>query len=127
MSLVSRLLESALPVSRWRAALAPLLLTCTLIAACSMTPPTTPEQAYQDKVVADQIDTALGADPTYYYRHVDVRVDSGVALLSGYVWSTEALYNARRIAAGVPGVTRVVDQMELERGGNRGGGHTGSG
>ena len=38
-----------------------------------------------------------------------------------------ALYRAKQIAAGVLGVKRVVNEMELERGGNRGGGHSGSG
>jgi osmotically-inducible protein OsmY len=47
--------------------------------------------------------------------------------LSGYIWDTDALYKAQRIAAAVPGVTRVVDQMELERAGTRGGGHSGTG
>jgi osmotically-inducible protein OsmY len=49
---------------------------------------------------------------------IDVRVDGGVADLSGYVWSADALYQARQIAAAVPGVTRVVtDRLDLERNG----------
>ena len=70
---------------------------------------------------------ALNADPSYFFRHVDVRVDSGVVQLGGYIWSSEALYRAKQIAARVPGVTLVVNDMELERGGTRGGGHNGSG
>jgi osmotically-inducible protein OsmY len=66
-------------------------------------------------VTAEQIYDALNADPTYFFRHVDVQVQQGVVTLGGYVWSTPALYRAEKIAAGVPGVTRVVDQMELER------------
>jgi osmotically-inducible protein OsmY len=108
-------------VSKWSATLA------TLIAACSTSPPKSPEQAYADKATAEQIYAALNADPIYYYRHVDVRVDGGVAQLSGYIWDTDALYRAKQIAASVPGVRRVVNQMELEREGSRGGGHSGSG
>jgi len=60
----------------------------------------------------------LNADPTYYFRHVEVRVDHGIAHLSGYVWSTDAIYGARRIVQSVPGVTGVVtSQLELERNG----------
>lgn len=54
----------------------------------------------------------------YFFRHVDVQVDQGVAQLSGYVWSTDAIYRARTIATRVPGVTGVVtNQLELQRGG----------
>jgi osmotically-inducible protein OsmY len=54
----------------------------------------------------------------YYFRHVDVRVDNGVADLSGYVWSTDAIYAARKIASNVPGVTSVrTNQLQLERNG----------
>jgi osmotically-inducible protein OsmY len=45
-----------------------------------------------------------------------VRVDHGVAHLSGYVWSADAIYHARAITSHVPGVTNVVtNQLELER------------
>ena len=60
----------------------------------------------------------MNADPIYYFRHVNVSVDHGVAQLSGYVWSTDAIYHARYIAQSVPGVTGVVtSQLELERNG----------
>ena len=68
-----------------------------------------------DAVTAEQVYAALNADPIYYFRHVDVNVRDGVATLSGYVWDPQAIYRAQKIAARVPGVTRVVDQMELER------------
>jgi osmotically-inducible protein OsmY len=65
---------------------------------------------------------ALEANPIYYFRDVDVQVDYGVARLSGYVWTTDALYHAQQIARRVPGVAAVRDEMELERQANRGGG-----
>ena len=68
-----------------------------------------------DEVTAEQVHDALDADPIYYFRHVDVHARSGVVTLSGYVWDTHAIYRAQKIAARVPGVTRVIDQMELER------------
>jgi len=58
----------------------------------------------------------------YFFRHVEVRVDNGIAHLSGFVWSTDAIYGARRIAQSVPGVTQVVtSQLELERNGRNSG------
>jgi osmotically-inducible protein OsmY len=80
------------------------------------------EQGATDEVLAGAVYSALNADPMYYFRHVDVTVDSGVAHLSGYVWSTDAIYRARHIASQTPGVTRVVsNQLELERNGRSGG------
>jgi len=87
-----------------------------LAAACSTTPSRSPSQARADEAAADRVYLALNTDPTYFYRHVDVRVDNGVADLSGYVWSTDAIYHARQITLKVPGVTRVVtSRLDLER------------
>jgi osmotically-inducible protein OsmY len=77
---------------------------------------------WRSGAVADSVYAALNADPTYFYRHVDVRVEDGVADLSGYVWSTDAIYRAREIARQVSGVTRVVtSHLELEREGHANG------
>ena len=71
-----------------------------------------------DEILANTVYSQLNADPTYYFRHVDVRVDNGVADLSGYVWSTDAIYAARKIASNVPGVMGVrTNQLQLERNG----------
>lgn len=79
---------------------------------------TTPvSPSHDDGLVQEQIYDALNADPTHFFRHVDVEVRNGVVTLSGYVWSVSSLYQAEKIAGQVPGVTRVVDRMELERNG----------
>ena len=101
------------------AATVALLASFALIGACVTSPPKSPEQVHADESTADLIYAVLNADPTYYFRHVDVRVDGGVVQLSGYIWSTEALYRAKQIAAKVPGVKGVVNDMELERRGGR--------
>ena len=116
-----------LPASKSNAMRVMWVVTMTIITACSISPPRPPEMAAADEATAERVYAALNADPIYFFRHVDVRVDRGVTQLSGYVWDVDAIYRARRIAAGVPGVTRVLDQMELEREGLRGGGHSGSG
>jgi osmotically-inducible protein OsmY len=101
-----------------------LLVVCAVVAAvaCSSTPPKSPEQERADATTAERVYAALEANPIYYFRDVEVSVDYGVAQLGGYVWTTDALYAAQRIAGKVPGVTAVRDTMELERQGNRGGG-----
>lgn len=92
------------------------------LAACSTAPPRSPAQIAGDRAVADSVYAALNADPTYFYRHVDVRVEEGVADLSGYVWSANAIYRAREIGRQVSGVTRVVtSHLELEREGHANG------
>jgi len=89
-----------------------------LISACATTVPRSPPQSTADEALANRIYLVLNADPWYFFRHVDVRVDGGVADLSGYVWSADAIYQARHLASAVPGVTRVVtNRLELERNG----------
>ncbi len=89
-----------------------------LLAACATGPPRSPEQQHADEALANQVYSALNADPTYFYRHVTVHADRGVVSLSGYVWSTPAIYHARQLASRVPGVTLVhTNQLELERNG----------
>jgi osmotically-inducible protein OsmY len=73
------------------------------------------QQRDAEDAVASYITAQLNADPLYYYRHVNVRVDQGTAILTGYVWDTPSIYHARQIARQVPGVTRVVTSgLELE-------------
>jgi hyperosmotically inducible periplasmic protein len=92
------------------------------LAACASAPPKSPDQERADAATAERVYAALDQNPIYYFRDVEVSVDYGVARLSGYVWTTDALYRAQEIARSVPGVTGVQDAIELERQGNRGGG-----
>ena len=61
-----------------------------------------------DEAITKAIYSALNADPRHFFRHVNVRVDNGVATLSGFVHTSSAIYRARTIASNVPGVTRVL-------------------
>ena len=107
---------------------ASLIAVATLTVSCASPPPrpSTPsasesmrsEIGATDEVLANSVYSELNASPTYYFRHVDVAVDNGVAHLSGYVWSTDAIYAARKIAGNVPGITGVMtSQLQLERNG----------
>jgi osmotically-inducible protein OsmY len=115
--------EVTVPVGwKWGARGTVLAAAAILAAACSTAPPRSPAQIAGDRALADRVYAALNADPIYFYRHVDVRVEDGVADLSGYVWSTDAIYRAREIARRVSGVTRVVtSHLELEREGRANG------
>jgi osmotically-inducible protein OsmY len=98
-----------------------------VLAACSTTPPKSPEQERADAATTARVYAALEANPIFYLRDVEVHVDYGVAQLSGFVWTTDALYGAESIARKVPGVTGIRNTMELEREGLRGGGDGGGG
>ena len=93
--------------------LAASVLLCAV--ACSTTPRKTSEQQQDDKATVAAVQSALSADTHIYTRHVTVQADNGVVHLGGYVWNDFDLYEAQRIAESVPGVTKVVDEMELER------------
>jgi osmotically-inducible protein OsmY len=110
-----------------RGVAAAVLAAAAVAVGCSSAPSKSPEQERADAATAARVYAALEANPVYFFRDVEVSVDYGVAQLSGYVWTTDALYGAERIARRVPGVTGIRDTMELERQGNRGGGDGGGG
>jgi osmotically-inducible protein OsmY len=83
---------------------------------------TTSKQSPADKETARHVYDKLNADQVDYYKHVTVTADNGVVTLGGSVATTEALNKAKKIAGGVPGVVKVVDQMKLERAPDRSGG-----
>ena len=78
-------------------------------------PQTSPGESQADKTLAQRVYSKLTADPKHYYKHVTVSSANGVVTLGGTVDSTEALNKAKQITAHVNGVTKVVDQMKLER------------
>jgi osmotically-inducible protein OsmY len=87
------------------------------VVACTRGPHKTDAQRQLDREMADSVQAALNADKLLYSRHITVRADGGVVNLSGYVWSRDDLDEAKRVASAVPGVTNVVNDMELERNG----------
>lgn len=93
----------------------------SLLTGCSALPAKSPAQVAADAGAAARVYAALNNDPIYFFGHVDVTVEDGVARLSGVVWSADAVYQARKIARAVPGVTAVDDELELARSATRGG------
>jgi hyperosmotically inducible periplasmic protein len=91
------------------------------VAACVSGPRKTEAQLQADKLTAEHVETALNADKMLYAKHIFVQADNGVVRLTGYVWERAALVQAALIAEGVPGVTQVVNDLELQRNGNENG------
>lgn len=101
-----------------RVARAGLLVAASCIwVACAMGPQKSDPQRQADKETAERVQAALDADKRLYAKHIFVRADNGVVRLSGYVWDPPDLDEARQVAAGVTGVTQVVNSLELQRNG----------
>ena len=105
---------------RRRLRLAAVAATALLASACAAERARSPEQRAGDEALALRVEYALAQDPNIYARHIDVEADSGVIRLSGFVWAADDYYEARKIAARVPGVIKVFDQLELVVGGRTG-------
>jgi osmotically-inducible protein OsmY len=61
---------------------------------------------------------ALRANPYAFHEHVTVTTKDGVVTLSGFVLDVWDLFTLKRIARKTAGVKRLVDQVNLELGGD---------
>ena len=64
-----------------------------------------------------QVESALAADFYFNSNHVSVTVLNGVATLHGIIFDDWDLRNAIRISRRIPGVKRVVNDLEIKLGG----------
>jgi osmotically-inducible protein OsmY len=87
------------------------------VLGCDHTPPRTDAEKQTDRELAERVDRALQTDQQLYAKHISVHVAGGVARLTGYVWESPDLLEAKRVAEAVPGVTGVVNDLELQRNG----------
>ncbi len=85
-----------------------------LVGAVACATVKSPEQEAQDRATVAAVQSALRADSHIYSDHITIRADKGVVHLSGYVWNDYDMYQAQQDALSVEGVTRVVNDMELE-------------
>lgn len=76
----------------------------------------TAEQRADDRALSDNVQAALNADQMLYSRHITIRADNGVVTLTGYAWTPEELQAATMDAQQVSGVTRVINNIEVDRG-----------
>ena len=104
-------------MSRVACMAAAVLVVCAVL-ACTTPPVKSDAQRQSDRETAGRVQAALDADKQLYARHIFVRADNGVVRLTGFVWDPPDLLEAKRVAEVVPGVSRVVNDLELERNGN---------
>jgi osmotically-inducible protein OsmY len=88
------------------------------VAACASGPTKSDSQEQADKVMAERVEAALNADKALFAKHITAHADNGVVRLTGYVWEPTDFEEANYIASNVPGVTKVVNDLELNRNGN---------
>jgi osmotically-inducible protein OsmY len=71
-----------------------------------------------DEKTKQQVEEALHSDAFFYDEHVTVTVRDGVATLRGIVFDDWDLRQAMRIARRIPGVRRVLNDLEISQGGD---------
>ena len=71
-----------------------------------------------DERMSKQVEEALHSDAFFYDEHVTVTVRDGVATLRGIVFDDWDLRQAMRIARKIPGVRRVLNDLEISQGGD---------
>ncbi|MDE2259308.1 MAG: BON domain-containing protein [Betaproteobacteria bacterium] len=99
-----------------------LLALVASIASCATKPPRNSSEIKADKAIELAVTQQLDDDQNIYARHIEVDVYRGVVTLSGFVFEANDLFEAAQVAARVPGVISVSNQMQLEvfgRGGRR--------
>src|SRR5215469_11599106 len=88
------------------------------VAACASGPAKTDAQVQADKAMAERVEAALNADKGLFAKHITAHADNGVVRLTGFVWEAGDFQEAVETAQSVPGVTKVVNDLELNRNGN---------
>ena len=76
-----------------------------------------PSDPAADARLVVQIESALAADLYFNSAHVFVTVSNGIATLHGIVFDDWDLRNAIRLSRRIPGVRRVVNDLEIKLGG----------
>ena len=85
---------------------------------CASGPPKSDSQAQADRELGERVEAALNADKQLFAKHISAHADNGVVRLTGYVWESGDFEEANFVAENVPGVTKVVNDLELNRNGN---------
>jgi osmotically-inducible protein OsmY len=91
---------------------------CGVAACASLNDSKSDAQQSADKAMAERVEAALNADKALFAKHITAHADNGVVRLTGYVWEAGDFEEATYIAGNVPGVTKVVNDLELNRNGN---------
>ena len=73
----------------------------------------TKQRSADDEKLNDEVKTAMKSDRYFYDYHVAVETRNGVVTLRGLVFDDWDVRAAIRISKRIPGVKRVVNQLEI--------------
>jgi len=96
-----------------RAIRAGALAALLLATGCAHAPPRSPAQAEADAATAARVYAALKGSARYFYPALEVRVDDGVAYLTGLAFDGPDRDAATWIAREVPGVKAVTNAISI--------------
>ena len=91
-------------------------LVCALaigVSSCATRDPRTADEKAEDQSIVGRVQVALQADPKVYSEHIDINSKRGVVWLTGWVTSADESAAAVRDTQAVPGVKRVINEMDL--------------
>lgn len=71
-----------------------------------------------DEKLKQQVEAALRSDTFFYNGHVTVTIKDGVVTLRGMVFDDWDLRQAIRLSRRIAGVRRVINDLEIELGGD---------
>lgn len=71
-----------------------------------------------DEAVKEEVQNALHADRYFFDEHVTVTIKNGVVTLHGMAFDDWDMRTALRISRRIPGVKLVVNDLEIEQGGD---------
>ncbi len=74
-------------------------------------------QAVADVELKRQVEVALASDAYFYSEHVPVTIAHGIATLHGLIFDDWDMRNAIRISRRIPGVRKVINDLEIKQGG----------
>jgi hypothetical protein len=74
-------------------------------------------QRLVDEQLRAGVERALRKNPTLMSEHLDVSIKNGVVTLTGLVFDDWDMRIAQRAANRIPGVKRVINDMEIKLGG----------
>jgi osmotically-inducible protein OsmY len=70
--------------------------------------------------MAARVKQAMHSDPALYDKHIDVSMEKGKVVLTGFVTSTDDLHKAIRVANETAGEKNVVNKLTIKQGGDGG-------
>ncbi len=95
-----------------------LFLACSAcLVSCGTPPARTQAQIDANHHLQDEIRMRLNKAPRIYVPHINISADDGVVKFSGIVTDEYEMNETLRIARKVPGVTKVINEMEIDRDG----------